>query len=420
MTVCKHNLQRWGIHMTNDGMFYLYDSFVESPLYDNWFKKHYPQKSLLVCSPYIKKEALDRIISLYDLKERSDCLDIKVLIRGNEEEFTYQKSSDISIFDSLIDLKGLNLSNIRRIKNLHMKAYLIDETYLLITSGNLTNSGIFVLSGKENFEGGISVRDGSIVVKFMEYFRGIWDQSQKIECFYDGLMTAYTTYIETEYSDKQTLKRLKRNKYIFRSKTTFDNPEPNNDEVHSSSNSTKPTDESETFHIELSDIPPVGTLEYIPEVLKIIRQNPEGISYLELGKQLRSKYSKNDSTKDEANRKFGEEKGKFAAFLNFVTIENSNHGKLAKLSKLGHAYLNISDDGKKKLIKDIFFEKPIVVSIMRQSLDTPNFDLHDFLLKNCTGATETTLSRKVGALKHLFLYISSICTEEELKNSLSL
>jgi hypothetical protein len=95
--------------------FYLKDTFVESPIFDNWFKKHYPQKSLLICSPYIKKDALDKVITLYKLNERDADFDLKVLIRGNNNEFTYQKSSDVSAFDSLICLKGFDLSNIKRV-----------------------------------------------------------------------------------------------------------------------------------------------------------------------------------------------------------------------------------------------------------------------------------------------------------------
>ena len=57
---------------------------------------------------------------------------------------------------------------------------------------------------------------------------------------------------------------------------------------------------------------------------------------------------------------------------------------------------------------------------MRKSFETPNFDLFDYLLKNCEGATRSTLSRKVRPLRDLFAHISSICTEAELQSALTI
>lgn len=178
-------------------------------------------------------------------------------------------------------------------------------------------------------------------------------------------------------------------------------------------------EEDLTQRFTLADIPPVGNLVHIPAVLKYVSEKENGVTYLELGRKLRPLFSDDNSTEIGAYRKFGEEKGKFAAFLNLVNIEDSTHGKIIKINNLGKAYMSLSDEDKNKLIKDIFFDKPIIVSIMKQSLETPNFNLLDFLKQNCVEATESTLSRKVRPLKNLFSYISSICTEEELKNALT-
>ena len=419
--------------------FYTNDTFIESPIFDNWFKKHYPQKSLLICSPYIKSDALDKIINLYDLDKRANDFDLKILMRGNSAEFTHQKSSDISIFDTLICLKGFDLSNIKRVLNLHMKAYLVDEKYLLITSGNLTNSGLFVESGKENFEGGISTSNPRIITYFLKYFGHIWKQGEQLDEFYDSLINNYKAYIATEYSDKETVKRLVRRKYKFQTKTDFGtideiaidhrkaqenqnknvDPNPSYLEIILK-DSEEDIDEVVEQKFTLSDIPPVGTLEHIPEVLKITENNPEGITYADMGEHLRKIFSDSDSTEIGANRKFGEEKGKFAAFLNLVNIEPSKHGNLIKINNLGRAYMSMDEDSRNKIIKDIFFNKPIIVSIMRKSFETPNFDLFDYLLKNCDGATRSTLSRKVRPLRELFAHISSICTEAELQSALTI
>lgn len=143
--------------------------FVESPIFENWFQKHVPQESLLICTPYMKQGALNRLFELYSIEAQSPQLDLRVLIRGNVEEFTVGRSSDISILNTFLDLPGFDPSHFRRITNLHMKAYLIDGRQLLITSGNLTNSGMFAISMSENFEGGIATDDPDIIRQFQTY-----------------------------------------------------------------------------------------------------------------------------------------------------------------------------------------------------------------------------------------------------------
>lgn len=266
-----------------DWKFYFNDRFIESPIYDNWFKKHYPKKSLLICSPYIKKDAIDKIIELYKLDEREPGFELNVLIRGNRDEFTYSRSSDIAALDSLMAIRWLKRSNIRRISNLHMKAYLVDERHLLITSGNMTNSGMFVISGKENFEGGISTNNIGVIFKFLKYFRDIWKQSRSLPEFYDELMAAYKDYIEKGYSDRGTLRRLCRERYKFSSHTVFNEITEDNKERIYGTAQNQPRQQI----FSLSDIPPVGRLEHLPDTLRIIGNNPNGITYLELGKELR-------------------------------------------------------------------------------------------------------------------------------------
>ena len=393
---------------------YFNDSFIESPIYDNWFKKHYPEKSLLICSPYIKKDAIDKIIELYKLDEREPGFELNVLIRGNRDEFTYSKSSDIAALDSLMAIRWLKRSNIRRISNLHMKAYLVDGEHLLITSGNMTNSGMFVISGKENFEGGISTNDNKIIIDFQNYFIYIWNQSRPLLEFYDELMAAYKDYIEKGYSDRGTLRRLSRERHNFSSHTVFDEiAEENKERIYGTAQN-QPRQQI----FSLSDIPPVGRLEHLPDTLRIIGDKPDGVTYLELGKELRPIFSDNPSDTDIANRKFGEEKGKFAAFLGLVSVEKVGRNMIFRITNLGRTFLEMSDENRNKLIKDVFFDKPIIVSILRYSLNTDDFDLLEFLMKYCEGATRLTLSRKVGPLKELFALIRNICTDAELKEAL--
>ena len=51
--------------------------FIESPIFDNWFKKHIPKKKLIICSPFMKQEAIDRVLKLYQIEQNCSNLGIK-------------------------------------------------------------------------------------------------------------------------------------------------------------------------------------------------------------------------------------------------------------------------------------------------------------------------------------------------------
>lgn len=282
--------------------------FIESPIYDNWFKNHIPEKKLLICSPYMKQTALDRIFKLYDVEKRCSELEIQVLIRGDIREFTHNKSTDFSVIESFLGMDSFDTANFRRVMNLHMKAYLIDDKYLLITSGNLSDSGMFVISGSENFEGGIATDEPAVIERFNQYFLKIWEQGETLESVYDELLSEYKTYLNTGYSDGEMVRQhIKRKKYTFTKKSEFT------------------ADNTEVLVVDVDynvdKLLPVGYIKYLDDTLKILDENPQGLSYVELGSLLRSKKGfppgKNKKTND---IKFGEEKGKYAAYFGLVRL----------------------------------------------------------------------------------------------------
>lgn len=120
----------------------LNNCFIESPIFSNWIEFNKPTKSFIISSPYFKRYAIDEIIKVYGLAKLNCNIDTRILIRGRLEDFI-QGSSDISALDSLIRLKNINIDNIMRLTNLHMKAYLVDDKKILIGSGNCTQSGLF-------------------------------------------------------------------------------------------------------------------------------------------------------------------------------------------------------------------------------------------------------------------------------------
>lgn len=375
--------------------------FVESPMYDNWFKNHIPEKKLLICSPYMKQTALDRILKLYDVENRCSELEIQVLIRGDIREFTYNKSTDFSVIESFLGMDSFDIDNFKRVTNLHMKAYLVDDKYLLVTSGNLTDSGMFVISGSENFEGGIATDDSVVIEKFKQYFLKIWEQGETLETFYDELMSEYRAYLNTDYSDREMVKRhIKRKKYRFtkKSKFTADNGEVLIVDVD----------------YDVDKLLPVGYIKYLDETLKILNENPQGLSYVDLGDLLRRKIGlppgKDKKTNDV---KFGEEKGKYAAYFGLARLSSVAGKNTFTINSLGKMYLALSETDKIKYLKDQLFSKSAICAILKQMDENEEFDLSDFLQKQY-GLKGTTLNRICDALKDLVKYIKEVDDENEL------
>ncbi len=375
--------------------------FIESPMYDNWFKNHIPEKKLLICSPYMKQTALDKILKLYDMENRCSELEIQVLIRGDIREFTYNKSTDFSVIESFLGMDSFDIDNFKRVTNLHMKAYLVDDEYLLVTSGNMTDSGMFVVSGTENFEGGIATDEMYVIEKFKEYFIKIWNQGETLETFYDGLLSEYRAYLDTEYSDGEMVKRhIKRKKYKFTKKSKF-------------------TDDNGEILIgnvdyDFDKLLPVGYIKYLDETLKILNDNPQGLSYVDLGDLLRRKIGlppgKDKKTNDV---KFGEEKGKYAVYFGLTRLSNVAGKNTFFINSLGRMYLSLKETDKIKYIKDQLFSKNVICAIIKQMDEVENFNLSVFLQEQY-GLKGTTLDRICDALKDLVKYIKEVDGENEL------
>jgi hypothetical protein len=376
--------------------------FIESPIFNNWFRKNFPEKSLLICTPYIKKQALEDLIETYQLESDSQKIDFKILLRGNTEEFTVNKSSDISVLDRLIEIPNLDLDNVRRIENLHMKAYLIDDRKLLVTSGNLTNSGMYVISRRENFEGGISTDDSETIESFKDYFERIWNQAEKLGDFYDLLVNEYSNYIKDNYSDKKVIKRIRsRKKYLFAADN--DKNDINNEEIK----------------IELTDLPPVSKVEYILPCLEILDEQ-DGLSYLELGDALRRKLNlKEDEDRGKAivnDRKFGEEKGGFLVYLGLASVKKVGNHFEYRISKLGKIFLNENEDIRAKIIIDQAYSHQIIQKLIVMTQD-PDFKIKDYL-DALTISSDTTMKRKKGTLNKLLNFIKNHTDDVDWKNNL--
>lgn len=301
--------------------------FIQSPMYD-WLKKHKPTKSFVLCSPFIKNSAFK---PLYDdiLK---NCPDIKLLMRGEKFDFTFAESSDIEVLDTLIERTDFNIDNVRRLLNLHMKAYLIDDKYLLITSGNMTGNGMFLTRNHGNAEGGIATDDPETIAKFKEYFQLLWERGELLDAFYEIVEKAHDKYI---HFDQKNAVHKRKYREINKEHSYHDENIP----------------DKESLYFKFSEAPRNTDLSEMPSVLKELNDATEPMTYNSLGEMLRHKYNIRTSQQDEEakkadtnNKKFGEERIKTAAFLGLAEIDVDKTPYQLKITPLGKRYLQCEED----------------------------------------------------------------------------
>lgn len=328
----------------------------------------------------MKQGALNRLFDKYDLENQGRTLDIKVLIRGNTEEFTHNRSSDVSILDTFVTLVGFDITNFRRIGNLHMKAYLIDEQKLLITSGNLTNSGMFAIQMTENFEGGIATDDPSIISAFLSYFQKIWVQSEGLNTFYDEIVDAYTAYATD--SKNTTKKPSRKKKYKFPAVQT-----PTATSSTSTSNKFAP-----------SDLPP-AKIDTLIDTLNILAQSPTPLTMMELGKKLRANLPGADLTDNISNQKYGEEKGGLALYFGLAFRLKVGSSYQYMLNTMGKHYLSFSVSERQSYIIEQTQTKDALCNIIEHCHDD-DFELRSYIIAHCEG-TESTLTRKVSPVRRI-------------------
>ena len=362
--------------------------FIASPTYDNWFKKHKPTKSLIICSPYMKQSALNRVLELYDIEHNASNIDLKVLIRGNIEEFTYNRSSDVNIFDIFVGLKNFDISKFRRISNLHMKAYLIDEKFLLITSGNLTNSGMFTISMTENFEGGIATDDETIIQDFLTYFNSIWEQSEELENFYDEVIKTYSEYATNTHNSNKKPQKRKKYKML---------PEKDDSE----------SDHSIDKKYALNDLPS-AKYDTLRDTLDVLSKTDTPLTMLELGKRLRTKLGMDKLTNSTNNQKFGEEKGNLAVYFG-LAHRKLNGSFEYSINTMGKHFLSLSEEERVSYIIEQIQTKEGLLDIIEHYHDK-DFKLKDYVYGHFNG-TKSTLNRKISPVKSILdLFIDKTTT----------
>lgn len=136
------------------------------------------KKEILICSPWLRGEVLNRLLSK-KLKDKivSGKIKLKIIVRiSNIDDIRISGAELFAIDEELGDH-----CEIRYNKTLHTKLYVIDGEYALIGSFNLTGGGF----GNErrpgnNLEAGVEYTDKAHVQEMKELFYTIWDTQAKI------------------------------------------------------------------------------------------------------------------------------------------------------------------------------------------------------------------------------------------------
>lgn len=119
------------------------------PLHDEFFSLINSSKNKIkLCSPFIKNDIVDEIY------ENVNCgCNISVVTNVNLMSLC-KKSSDVNALSTILHNGGA----VYNYQRLHAKVYIFDDKQAIITSANLTSSGL-----KRNFEYGILINDIPLV-----------------------------------------------------------------------------------------------------------------------------------------------------------------------------------------------------------------------------------------------------------------
>ncbi len=124
-------------------------TIINKPFYEEFLKLCSEAKeSINLCSPFVKLDIVKDILAIKNVSSK-----IKLITKINLRSF-YQKASDIEAVAQLIN----NNYSVKTLSKLHAKVYIFDSKTCVITSANLTTSGL-----KRNFEYGIISENKALV-----------------------------------------------------------------------------------------------------------------------------------------------------------------------------------------------------------------------------------------------------------------
>ncbi len=127
------------------------------------------RNEIIIVSPWIKHGTLQKIIDATQLNKN---INWKVLTRCNHDDFC-KGASDIDAFKLMIEKSSFDL---RAINNLHAKDYIVDGALSLVTSANLTISGMEI-----NPEVGIASQERTEISELKEKIDKWFSEATKLD-----------------------------------------------------------------------------------------------------------------------------------------------------------------------------------------------------------------------------------------------
>jgi phosphatidylserine/phosphatidylglycerophosphate/cardiolipin synthase-like enzyme len=125
------------------------------------------EESIKLCAPFVKEDVVKTIL---EAKSPDSSLDL--ITNVNARSFQ-QGSSDVKALDRILNCGG----NVYNNTNLHAKFYVFDDSKCIITSANLTASGL-----KRNYEYGVITDDARLVSTAASDYLSL-SRSEGVGCF---------------------------------------------------------------------------------------------------------------------------------------------------------------------------------------------------------------------------------------------
>lgn len=150
---------------------------INSPWKDDFFDLIANTKeSIKICSPFIKYNIVEEI---YNIK--AEDAKVYLITNFNLANF-YRKASDIEAIDYIIRNKG----EVKNCQNLHAKIYIFDDRISIITSANLTSSGL-----SRNFEYGVICDEPSFTIEVCKNYDSLYKSRLSDQVVEDDVNEVY-------------------------------------------------------------------------------------------------------------------------------------------------------------------------------------------------------------------------------------
>ncbi len=132
---------------------------IEKPFYEDFIALcATARESIKLCAPYVKADVISSI-----LEASQPGVSVELITKVNLRDF-HSKVSDVGSLQQILSRGG----HVYNCSNLHAKAYIFDDRQCIVTSANLTNSGL-----SKNVECGLLSKDLGITRSVLEFYSGI-------------------------------------------------------------------------------------------------------------------------------------------------------------------------------------------------------------------------------------------------------